>query len=276
MKKILICPGDMPAVAFLAQSAPLVNLPLLGQPLIVHWMEWLASGGIKDVLVLATDRPEQVRDLLSHGVRWGLRVTVQSELRELSAEDAVEKYAPQGWNCSAAIIDHLPDLPEFQLFSSYGQWFAAVQALLPRAAEMNRLGFRSLMPGVWIGRRAQLHATAQLAPPCWIGENVRVGPHAVIGPRAVLEDGVVVETAAEIADSVVGPETFVGAFTKVQNSLAWGSTLINWRSGSCAHVPDAFLLSSLSRQSLSGTGANWSDGWTLALSRAWQYLTKGR
>jgi hypothetical protein len=70
----------------------------------------------------------------------------------------------------------------------------------------------------------------------------------VIGPRAVLEHAAFVEGHAEISDSVVGPETFVGKFTEVGHSIAWGSTLVDWRLDSCIKVPDAFLLCSLGRR----------------------------
>jgi hypothetical protein len=41
--------------------------------------------------------------------------------------------------------------------------------------------------------------------------------------------------------------------TSVANSIAWGSTLIDWRSNSVLHVPDPFLLSSLSRPKSAAT-----------------------
>ena len=67
----------------------------------------------------------------------------------------------------------------------------------------------------------------------------------MIGPGVILEDRVVVGTGACITQSVVGPDTFVGRLTAVVQSLAAGSLLVNWRSGSVLRVPDAFLLCSL-------------------------------
>jgi hypothetical protein len=49
---------------------------------------------------------------------------------------------------------------------------------------------------------------------------------------------------AEVSHSVIGPETLVGQFTEIRNSIAWGSTLINWQRDSCLKVPDSFLLCS--------------------------------
>jgi len=38
----------------------------------------------------------------------------------------------------------------------------------------------------------------------------------------VLEREVFIGRGAEVSHSVVGPETFVGKFTEIRNSLAWG------------------------------------------------------
>jgi len=70
-------------------------------------------------------------------------------------------------------------------------------------------------------------------------------PCATIGPDAIVDDRVVVESGARIAQSVVWPETFVGRLVSVCNSIASGSTLLNWGTGSCLQVPDAFLLAPL-------------------------------
>jgi hypothetical protein len=43
MKAVLICPADRPAVAKLAEVAPLPNLPILGESLVEYWLEHLAG-----------------------------------------------------------------------------------------------------------------------------------------------------------------------------------------------------------------------------------------
>src|SRR2546422_9544259 len=107
---------------------------------------------------------------------------------------------------------------------------------------------RKLRPGVWVGLHSRVSSDAELRGPCWIGENVLVGPRAIVGPAAIVENGTVLAADVEIAESIVGPETYVGELTEVKHSLASGSTLINWQTGSCTYVPDAFLLSPLSQR----------------------------
>jgi hypothetical protein len=67
---------------------------------------------------------------------------------------------------------------------------------------------------------------------------------------AILENDAVAEQASEISHSWIGPETFVGSLTRIEQSLAWGSHLINWKTSSWTEVPDAFLLCSLSKSEL--------------------------
>jgi len=64
-----------------------------------------------------------------------------------------------------------------------------------------------------------------------------------------VENRCFVEAGAEMRDSIVAPETFVGAFTEVTDSIACGSLLINWQRGSHLNVPDSFVLGEASAKS---------------------------
>jgi carbonic anhydrase/acetyltransferase-like protein (isoleucine patch superfamily) len=108
----------------------------------------------------------------------------------------------------------------------------------------DRIGVREVKPGVWAGLHTHFAADAQLIAPCWIGERAWIEAGAAIGPNAVLEREVFIARGADVSQSMIGPETFVGQFTEVRNSIAWGSTLVNWERDSCLKVPDAFLLCS--------------------------------
>jgi len=254
MKALLICPDERIGIAGLAESAPLANVPLLGKSLIEHWLEFLAAIGAKEILVLASDRADEVRALVSDGVRWGLRVKVITEVTELTPQKARAKYCPAGageWlpaPYDALLIDHLPGLPQVPLIASYADWFAGALQLMPDAMTPDRIGVHELTPRVWVGLHTHIAADAKLIAPCWIGEKVWVESGAIIGPNAILEREVFVSRGSGISESIVGPETFVGQLTEVHNSIAWGSTLINWHRDSYLRVPDEFLLCSLEPQ----------------------------
>lgn len=251
MKAILICPGYHPAVAQLTETAPLATVPLLGESLVAYWLVHLASVGAKEVTVLASDRPEAVREVTGNGSRWGLKVRVVSEHVQLTPAEALAKHGagetllsgPDG----VVLADHLPGLPQHRLTDSYGDWFAAAQAWIDRAVTPDRVGVSEFAPGVRVGWHSRIPSDAVLIPPCWIGEKVQLGSGVTIGPNAVIEDRAVIEDGAMIANSVVGPETLVGSLTEVNDSLAAGDLLINWRDSSSVRVPDEFLLCPLRR-----------------------------
>jgi NDP-sugar pyrophosphorylase family protein len=250
MKSLLICPAERNSVAALGENAPLAVVPFLGKTLVDYWLEHLAAIGAKEILILADDRAKDVAAHVSDGARWGLRVTVQDEIAERTIAEARAKFkATDNSNWLAApddviLMDHLPQQPDLPLFTSYANWFAALVDWLPRAATPERIG-RILKLGVWAGLRTRIAPTAELHAPVFIGDNVRIGDGAIVGPNAVIEEKSFIEPGAKIADSHIGAETFVGAHTDIENSIALGNTLINWKYNSVIKVPDEFLLCSI-------------------------------
>jgi len=256
MKAILICPANRENIAALAETAPLALLPVLGRPLIEYWLERLVTLGAREVSIFASDRPEEIYGFVGDGARWGLRAAVHPEVRELAPAEARAKFDDAGisnWLPAphdVTLMDRLPLQPGFPLLTGYSSWFAAVMDWLPHAATSPvRLGVRELKPGVWVGLHTRIAADAELHAPCWLSENVFVGGGAVIGPMAAVEDRSFIEPGVKISESVIGPETFVGEFTEIRHSIAWGSTLVNWQLDSCLKVPDAFLLRPLKPRS---------------------------
>lgn len=251
MKAILICPGSRPGLAQLTEHLPLAAVPLLGESLVVYWLVHLASLRAKEVTILASDRPGAIREIVGTGSRWGLRVKIVAKMHELTVAEARARHGSgDGWLPAPHDVllgDHLPGLTAHRLGENYGEWYAGVQAWCNRAITPDRTGVREIAPGVCVGRQSLIPPDAVLRAPCWIGEKVSVGPGAIIGPHAVVENRAMVGSGAEVVRSIVGPETLVGDYTEVVDSLAQGETLINWRDGSCLHVPEEFLLCSLRR-----------------------------
>jgi hypothetical protein len=185
---------------------------------------------------------------------------VIAESRELTPAQALLKYAAEFGPVPApdaiAVLDHFPGMPEYPLFGSYRAWFEALCHWMPRAITPDRVGMRQILPGVWVGTDSHVSPEAQLRPPCWIGRHVFVGAQAVIGPQAIIEDGAFLEPASEVTGSCIGQDTFVGKLARIVDSIAWGDTLINWRSDSLITVPDPFLLCAL-RQPRQAPTAGW-------------------
>lgn len=240
MKAVVICPDRRAEVAFLARKHPLALMPVLGASVLFHWLSELADRGVKAVIILASDRPDQVRQAVSRGERWGLNLEVLAEPRELSVAEARSRLNVE----TVIVADRLPALPEAPLFESYAGFFAALQRWLPLAAR-HRVGAKEIAPGVWAGLRCKIDPLAKLIAPCWLGENIWVHARATVGPNAVVEDSAVVDHDAEVTQSWVGPWTYVGALTNVSRSLAWADGLLNHENGSFTEIADMFLLGDL-------------------------------
>src|SRR3954467_13688059 len=132
MKAILICPGYRPAMAPLAEIAPLAAVPLLGESLLVYWLRPLAARGAREVTILACDRPGVIRQIAGTGARWGLHVKVVAEMHELTVAEARKRHGT-GADDLVLFADHLPGVPDIRLCESHAEWYAATQAWLDRA-----------------------------------------------------------------------------------------------------------------------------------------------
>lgn len=261
MKSLLICPADRPGVPRLADHLPLAVAPLLGKSVLEYWIESLVAQGKKHLVVLAADRPDQVRAVVGDGTKWGVRVELLPQSRELTPTEALARYgraeadAPALAADDVIVLDALPGHPDLALFESYAGWFAALQAFLPVACTPTCIGMREVQPGVWVGLHSRIDPSARLIAPCWIGEHVVIAAGVTVGPAAVVDDRVIIENDARIERSVIWPETFVGRHVAVRESLAHGGVLLNHQSGSCLRVPDAFLLGPLQERRFDSDGS---------------------
>ena len=245
MNALLICPSEHPGAAFFSRRSPLALVPVLGRTTLDHAMMDLANRGAKTVLVLATDRPEQIRAALCEGNPWGVQVEVIAESQELSVNEARAKYCHAG-------EDWLPEPHDVvsmnvSAWQKPAQWFDALMRKLDEAGR-EAVGMREFQPGIWISTTARVASTAKLQAPCWIGQHAWIADGAIIGPCSVIEQGACVDENAEVVGSFVGPATYVGGFVELRNAMAWGRSLLNLRNDSLTEVTDAFLLSDLAQR----------------------------
>lgn len=248
---ILIAPSDRPNLAFICRHRPLALLPIAGRSLLDLWLAELSNRGISRVLILASDRPEQIRHAAGRGERWGLSIRIAPETRELTAGEALGKHVedPGGDTPPAAAVPVfvLDRLPGGEPWTDVAGWFRAVRGRLELAAHQT-VGIREITPGVFVHVRARVARDAELRAPCWIGSHAFVGAGAVVGPDTVIEDGAYVDDRAEVSGSFVGPATYVGSMTELRDSIAWDRALLKWTTGSATVVPDDFLLGALGRR----------------------------
>lgn len=247
MKALLICPADRQAVAFLAQHRPLALVPILGRPLLDLWLADLATRGARHVTILAADRPDQIRAAVGRGESWGLRLDVLPEKNESTPDQARARHRtgtdwlPEPWD--VVVLDRLPSDPS-PLWESCAAWFQIqLRQLTPSLPQ--RIGMRELAPGIAIHLRARVSSSARLDPPCWIGAHAWIGPGVHLGANTIVEEAAYLDEGTEITNSLIAPYTYVGGFTEVRDSLAWGRDLLRWTTGAHTEIVDSFLLDDL-------------------------------
>jgi len=231
MSANLVCPADRPGIRRAHGARPRRLAPILGRNLLDRRLSDLFTQGKRRISLTASDRPELIRQFLRRGEPWGLEADLIPVAEETQPAEERE------------LLDGLSGSSE-TAFATYRGWFETIRTAF-RSADAPRMGMREVAKDVWVHLRAKVHPTAQLIGPCWIGERAYVGAEAEVGPHAYVEDGCFIEHSAHVRESWVGPSTYVGAFTELLESLAWGKTLCKWTTGDATEVADSFLLSEL-------------------------------
>ena len=240
---ILICPDQRPALEALTGGVPLALAIYLGKPLIEHALDGLVRSGVTNVLVLASDRPSEVRAYVGDGSAWGVQVRISPEASELSTSEAAVRHASFAHD-AVLTLDSLPQAPDVRILSDPESWHHSREQLLPLLAA-SQIGAREISPGIWCGMKSRVHNSAVLSAPCWIGPSTMVGSQAVVGPHGYVESDSVIDAHASVENSTVGPRTYLGSMTHLGDSVAAGPVLVNWRNGSITRLTDTFLLSRL-------------------------------
>jgi NDP-sugar pyrophosphorylase family protein len=251
MKSVIICPGRRPGLEGLWERSPLANKPLFGKTVVEHWLEFLAANGVKEVKVIAPDRAQEIARRLGKGERWGLSLEVVSEPSESKVEEArarFRKSTDAGWIAEphdVILADCLPWDTEHRLFNSYGEFFETLRSWMPHAKQEPHVGLHEIQPGVWAGLRTKIAEGVTFCAPVWLGDHVHIEAGATIGPNAIVENCSWVGAGAEMTNSYLGDETYLGPMTHLNHSLALGATLIDWKANSMTWLKDPFLLCNL-------------------------------
>jgi len=260
MDVFIICPDHRQNTGFARRIRPLALWPVQGRPLLDLWLEHLAAAGVKHATILSADRPHEIRHAVDQGGRWGLSVTVLSVKREPSIEETRQRFMGKdstGREPHIITLDTLPSLPHKLLWESSTELFSIMQNNLRATAPESYLTMREVAPGVHVSIRARIAPTAKIEGPVWIGPQVIVADNAQILAGSIIEEAAYIDRNAIVSNSWVGPNTYVGALTNVQNSFAWGNGIENWRKGVFLEVTDDFLLTNLTHRPFGGVRSGW-------------------
>lgn len=260
MNALVICPDHREAAGFARRMRPLALLPFLGRTLLDIWMEHLAGKGVKHVTILAADRPDQIRQSVEQGGRWGLTLAVISVQAEPTIEAARAQFMTGDaatWHPAVITLETLPQWPDKPLWETTESLFELIMTKISTVALESRLTMHKIAPNVFVSTRARIAPTVKIEGPAWIGAQVIVADHAHILPGSIIEDAAYIDRHACVRGSWIGPKTYVGAMTEVSHSFVWGNGIENWRTSSFLEITDDFLIASLKRQPFSSARSSW-------------------
>lgn len=107
-----------------------------------------------------------------------------------------------------------------------------------------------------IARSARIHPTAQITGPAYIGPHARIEADAVIGPNAVIGHDSVIDQTAEIINTVVLPETYVGHGLFLEEAVVAPGTLASIKNQTVIQDIEPHLLAASRRGQPAGSKRN--------------------
>ncbi len=196
-------------------------------------MDEAVRRNVDRVEVKSPDRPDQVEHALGDGVYWSREVRVHATVPTDAPAEREYMIAPPGLSGFTAPHDGATML-------SY--WLELQLGWLRNRHESVSLD-RQLHPRVWIGPGVQIHPSARLSGPCWIGSHSQIGAETQIGPYAVIGTHACVDGQASVENAVVEPDTFVGSRLHLNQMIADGPALLDVRRPTRVEMTDRFMLS---------------------------------
>lgn len=96
--------------------------------------------------------------------------------------------------------------------------------------------------GIWCGRNVNIHPKARVHAPVLIGHHSQIMAGAEIGPDAVIGDNTIVAQKANVKESIVLANSYIGEMTRIMKNIIAGNKLFSTDMDAKVIVTDQFLL----------------------------------
>jgi len=113
----------------------------------------------------------------------------------------------------------------------------AVDALTGRC-RLRPLG-SEVQPGIWVGQGAQMHRSARVVAPVFIGRNSIIGEDCTIADCSAVESDCEIDYGSTLSDVSLLPNTYVGIGLDIRHSVVSGSTLLSLEHNVTLEIGDA-------------------------------------
>jgi len=202
------------------------------QCLLHHWLDYAVNRGVTYVRIHAADRPEEVRRLVEESTLWPIR----TETFSLASGAGIPE--------NAILTDHLPGHPSPP--PPQNGWDLLERAALLESLWVEQLHADPIGDLLHTGSNCRIHPTARLIAPYFIGDDVLIGPDCEVGPYAVIGKGSLIAGANHLLRSHVGPNSYLGPVTALEDCLLDNGIIFNLRNKARLDRMEAHLVSDLS------------------------------
>ena len=106
-------------------------------------------------------------------------------------------------------------------WTDVGNTDAYIQAhrdVLSGTVDVDIPGFE-LRPSVWVGEDVDIHPSAHIEGPAYIGDNCRIGPGVVIGSHTSIGQNSIIGTEAVVAQAILMDGAHVGPFARMRGAI---------------------------------------------------------
>ena len=108
-----------------------------------------------------------------------------------------------------------------------GYWCDAGHPLSYRGAHFDALAGKLKLDlpathigeGIWLGDRVEVHPTAEITGPVYLGTGVAIRRDAVLGERTIIGEDTLVDEGARISRSIIGSRCHIGSQAVVGDSI---------------------------------------------------------
>lgn len=259
----------------LLKRRSLGSLPAGGKSIVQFWCERLAAAGYAEVQLVIQGFPDQIRDIVEGGERWGLKVSMSTLREGAQAKDFLA--AASGFLTSDCLIAPLHSIPSaslqalsaddaehapltgvvradrsvsgcsglndalFHIDSPGALWQANMDILEGKIDDPLPAGFEA-GPGLRYGQHTQIREYVSLAPPARIGSETQIGERGKIGPNVMIGAHCVIDQACEIRHSLILDHSFIGSHAEMSNAIVDGKLIIKADSGVATWIDDELIV----------------------------------
>lgn len=147
---------------------------------------------------------------------------------------------------TSAEADQIGAVPRLLSTQSFTELLTSNHQVLSGDFPVRLLTGTQLEEGIWISRNVNLHPTARLTAPLFIGENSRIGPGVQLGPNTVVSHDCILDSQCRAENALIIQGSYIGESLELDEVIVDRNRLINVRVGAAISISDNFILGSLS------------------------------